>query len=99
VGVARCFNCYVISGEQGDVVVAPPSCHASSRTWPAPCPMVRTVTATHGHPDHLSAASAITTRYGAETHVPANTLTCLDPATQTPLRQDGIRLLTRHRSA
>ena len=75
-----CFNCYLIDGDDGNVVVVDafmPKLVADL----APLLGDRrpiAVTATHGHPDHLSGAPAIAERYGAGIHLAAATVSYID---------------------
>lgn len=71
-----CFNCYLIDGDDGNVVVVDPFM-PKIVTDLAPIlggrrPAV--VTATHGHPDHISGAPAIAARYGSRIHLADTTL-------------------------
>lgn len=70
-----CFNCYLIDGDNGNVVVVdafmPKIVDDLGPLLQGRSPVA--VTATHGHPDHLSGAPAIATRYGAGIHVAATT--------------------------
>lgn len=69
-----CFNCYLIDGDDGNVVVVDafmPKIVDDLEPLLLGHPVA--VTATHGHPDHLSGAPAIATRYGSHIHIAATT--------------------------
>lgn len=75
-----CFNCYLIDGDGGNVVVVD-AFMPGIVTDLAPLLQSRqpvTVTATHGHPDHLGGAPAIAARYGSGIHLGATTLTYIE---------------------
>lgn len=87
-GISRvsrwCFNCYLITGDDGALVVVDPGMPSIAddlapllATMPG---RLRLVTATHGHPDHLGGAPTLAARHGAEIHLPSTTLTYLDGA-------------------
>lgn len=64
-----CFNYYLIDGDDGNVVVVD-AFMPKIVTDLAPLLQSRrhvTVTATHGHPDHISGAPAIAAHYGSGT--------------------------------
>lgn len=75
-----CFNCYLIDGDDGNLVVVdafmPKIVADLAPLFESRHPTV--VTATHGHPDHISGAPAIAARYGSGIHLAAATLTYLD---------------------
>jgi glyoxylase-like metal-dependent hydrolase (beta-lactamase superfamily II) len=75
-----CFNCYLIDGDDGNVVVVD-AFMPKIVTDLAPLLESRqpvTVTATHGHPDHISGAPAIAARYGSDIHLGTATLTYIE---------------------
>ena len=79
-----CFNCYLIDGDDGNVVVVD-AFMPKIVTDLAPLFKDRhpvAVTATHGHPDHLSGAPAIATRYGSGIHLAATTLSYIKGSAQ-----------------
>lgn len=75
-----CFNCYLIDGDDGNVVVVdafmPKLVSDLAPLLGDHRPV--TVTATHGHPDHLSGAPAIADRYGAGIHLATTTVSYID---------------------
>lgn len=77
-----CFNCYVITGDNGSLVVVDAGIPAFAddlgsivTSMPG---RVTTVTATHGHCDHVGAATALAQRHNAEIYLPATTLGYFD---------------------
>lgn len=75
-----CFNCYLIDGDDGNFVVVD-AFMPKIVTDLAPLFENRhptAVTATHGHPDHISGAPAIARGYGSGIHVSATTLTYIN---------------------
>ncbi|MDR3660470.1 MAG: MBL fold metallo-hydrolase [Mycobacterium sp.] len=75
-----CFNCYLIEGDDGNVVVVD-AFMPKIVTDLAPLLEGRhpvAATATHGHPDHLSGAPAIAARYGSSIYLAATTLTYIE---------------------
>jgi glyoxylase-like metal-dependent hydrolase (beta-lactamase superfamily II) len=88
-----CFNCYLLTGDDGLIVVDPgmPGVADDIATLLAGNPRtLRTVTATHGHPDHIGGAAKVAERWGAEVHLPATTIGYLEdgvtPRTPTMLK-------------
>lgn len=71
------FNCYVIEGDEGPVVVDPglPSTAkgamdaVSALDWPVTAPL--SALCTHGHVDHLAGMPLLKSRYGARAFLPA----------------------------
>ncbi|MFF7945141.1 MBL fold metallo-hydrolase [Nocardia gamkensis] len=55
------------------------------------------MTATHGHPDHLSGAPAIADRYGVGVHLAATTVSYID-ASATPRTPSVAQLVPGYRS-
>ncbi|OBF56991.1 MBL fold metallo-hydrolase [Mycobacterium sp. 852002-53434_SCH5985345] len=90
------FNCYVLHGGDGAVVVdaglprvASDLAAVLGRTGGT----VHAVVATHGHSDHVAGAAELTSRYPAPIWLPARTLTYLGgakPRTPTPARAARI---------
>jgi glyoxylase-like metal-dependent hydrolase (beta-lactamase superfamily II) len=81
-----CFNCYVVTGDaDGLVVVDPGMPTIANDLAPLLTAPLASVTATHGHPDHISGAPLLASRHGASIHLPATTLTHFDDTTpRTP---------------
>jgi hypothetical protein len=81
-----CFNCYVVTGDtEGLVVVDPGMPTNADDLAPLLTAPLTSVTATHGHPDHISGAPLLASRHGVSIHVPATTLTYFDDTTpRTP---------------
>lgn len=79
-----CFNCYVITGDNDALVVVDagiPALVDDLDPVLASLPgLVKTVTATHGHCDHVGAAAALAQRHNAEIHLPATTMGYFDGA-------------------
>lgn len=88
-GVTRisrwCFNCYLISGDDGSLVVVDagmPTTADDLGILLARTPgVVRAVTATHGHPDHVGGAELVASRNRASIHLPAMTMSYFDGVT------------------
>jgi glyoxylase-like metal-dependent hydrolase (beta-lactamase superfamily II) len=87
-GVTRisrwCFNCYVITGDDGGLVVVDAGMPTTADDLapllvrkPGP---VKAVTATHGHPDHVGGAGLVAKCHDAPIHLPATTMLYLDGA-------------------
>jgi glyoxylase-like metal-dependent hydrolase (beta-lactamase superfamily II) len=77
-----CFNCYVIAGDDGSLVVVDPGLPSAADDL-APLlarvsGVVRAVTATHGHPDHVGGAGSVAARHNAPIHLPSMTMSYLD---------------------
>ncbi|WP_293002194.1 MBL fold metallo-hydrolase [Mycobacterium sp.] len=75
-----CFNCYLIDGDDGNVVVVD-AFMPKVVTDIAPLLKGRlpvAVAATHGHPDHVSGAPALAARYGSAIHLPSTTLSYIE---------------------
>jgi glyoxylase-like metal-dependent hydrolase (beta-lactamase superfamily II) len=91
-GVTRvsrwCFNCYLIVGDDGLVVVDAGMPDIADDIEPLLAHMpgdIKAVTATHGHPDHVGGAATLAARHRAEIHLPATTLSYFHGATpRTP---------------
>ncbi|MCX4095161.1 MBL fold metallo-hydrolase [Nocardia sp. alder85J] len=85
-GVSRvsrwCFNCYLLTGDDGAIVVVDPGMPTSvDDVEPLLATMagqVRVVTATHGHCDHVGGAAALARRHDANVHLPTVTLSYLE---------------------
>ncbi|MBV8347384.1 MAG: MBL fold metallo-hydrolase [Mycolicibacterium sp.] len=73
-----CFNCYLITGEHAEVVVDPFRPRIVEDLTDLLTGRALIVTATHGHPDHISGAPALAIQHDGEVHLPATTLTYLD---------------------
>jgi glyoxylase-like metal-dependent hydrolase (beta-lactamase superfamily II) len=77
-----CFNCYLIDGEDDTVVVVdafmPKIVNDISTVLGDRHPVA--VTATHGHPDHLSGAPGVAARYGSGIHLSATTISYIEGA-------------------
>jgi glyoxylase-like metal-dependent hydrolase (beta-lactamase superfamily II) len=84
-----CFNCYVITGDGGALVVVDAGMPSTANDL-APLlarrgAKVRVIAATHGHPDHVGGAPTLAQRHGAEIHLPTTTMSYLDGITpRTP---------------
>ena len=77
-----CFNCYLIAGDNGSLVVVDPGMPAAADDL-APLlahkpDKVRLVTATHGHPDHVGGAGLVAQRHAAPIYLPATTMSYLN---------------------
>lgn len=89
-----CFNCYLLTGDDGGLVVVDPGMPGVAadiaRLLAAEPRALRTVAATHGHPDHIGGAAKVAERWGAAVHLPAKTISYLDdgvkPRTPTMLK-------------
>jgi glyoxylase-like metal-dependent hydrolase (beta-lactamase superfamily II) len=81
-----CFNCYVVTGDtEGLVVVDPGMSSIADDLASLLTARLTSVTATHGHRDHISGAPLLASRYGASIYVPATTLTYFERTTpRTP---------------
>jgi glyoxylase-like metal-dependent hydrolase (beta-lactamase superfamily II) len=93
VGITRvsrwCFNCYLVAGDDDGLVVVDagmPGIAADLEPLLARIPrVVKVVTATHGHPDHVGGAAVLAQRHNAQIHLPATTLSYFDGVTpRTP---------------
>ncbi|OBI39944.1 MBL fold metallo-hydrolase [Mycobacterium sp. E1386] len=90
------FNCYVLHGGDGAVVVDAGLPRVASDLAAVLGHLggsVHAVVATHGHSDHVAGAAELTARYPAPIWLPARTLTYLDgakPRTPTPARAARI---------
>ncbi|OBB62689.1 MBL fold metallo-hydrolase [Mycobacterium sp. 852014-50255_SCH5639931] len=89
------FNCYVLHGGDGAVVVDAGLPRVASDLAPVlgHVGTVHAVVATHGHSDHVAGAAELTARYRAPIWLPARTLTYLGgakPRTPTPARAARI---------
>lgn len=77
-----CFNCYVVSGDDGGLVVVDagmPTTADDIRPVLAHMPgAVRMVTATHGHPDHVGGARSVALRHNAPIYLPVTTISYFD---------------------
>ena len=84
IAVSRwCFNCYLVDGDAGLFVVDAGLPSIAGDLHPLirhKGSGLRIVTATHGHPDHVSGARALAERHNAQIVFPATTLTYLDSA-------------------
>lgn len=90
-----CFNCYLIDGDDGNIVVVDafmPKLVADLDPLLAGRRPVA-VTATHGHPDHLSGAPAIADRYAAGIHLATTTVSYIE-GSATP-RTPSVAKLAR----
>ncbi|OBI93014.1 MBL fold metallo-hydrolase [Mycobacterium sp. 1245805.9] len=77
------FNCYVLRGDGGVVVVDAGLPRVAEDLAPVLDRLggnLRAVVATHGHSDHVAGASALAARHGAPIWLPDTTLTYLDGA-------------------
>ncbi|WP_019926218.1 MBL fold metallo-hydrolase [Nocardia sp. BMG111209] len=88
-----CFNCYLLAGDDGAIVVIDPGMPTSAEdVEPVLAIMpgrVRVVTATHGHCDHVGGAAALARRHNADIYLPTVTLSYLDgvePRTPSPAK-------------
>jgi glyoxylase-like metal-dependent hydrolase (beta-lactamase superfamily II) len=90
------FNCYVLQGRDGVVVVDAGLPRVAGDLAPVLDLLggnLHVVVATHGHSDHVAGAAELATRYRAPIWLPAKTLTYLDgpkPRTPTPARAARI---------
>ncbi|WP_156688902.1 MBL fold metallo-hydrolase [Mycobacterium sp. Marseille-P9652] len=90
------FNCYVLRGSDGVVVVDAGLPRVAGDLAPIVNRLggqLHTVVATHGHSDHVAGAAELATRYRAPIWLPLNTLDYLDgtkPRTPTPARAARI---------
>lgn len=90
------FNCYVLSGDGGAVVVDAGLPRVARDLAPVVGRFggtLHAVVATHGHSDHVAGASTLAARYGAPIWLPDKTLTYLDgmrPRTPTPAKAATI---------
>jgi glyoxylase-like metal-dependent hydrolase (beta-lactamase superfamily II) len=90
------FNCYVLYGRDGVVVVDAGLPRVASDLAPVLSRLggnVHAVVATHGHSDHVAGAAELATRYRAPIWLPAKTLTYLDgPQPRTPTLARAARI-------
>ncbi len=77
------FNCYVLHGDTGCVVVDAGLRSAVHDLEPRLGEPVLAITATHGHTDHVGGIRALAARHPAPVHLPARTVEYLD-GTSTP---------------
>jgi glyoxylase-like metal-dependent hydrolase (beta-lactamase superfamily II) len=77
-----CFNCYVITGDDGALIVVDagiPVLADDLEPVVAGMPgVVKTVTATHGHCDHVGGAAALAERHNADIYLSVNTMRYFD---------------------
>jgi glyoxylase-like metal-dependent hydrolase (beta-lactamase superfamily II) len=77
-----CFNCYVISGGNGALIVVdagiPVLADDLEPVIEGTPGAVKTVTATHGHCDHVGGAAAVAERHSADIYLPATTMCYFD---------------------
>lgn len=100
IGVTRVsrwiFNCYVLHGEAGLIVVDAGLPNVVSDLAPVVRDLDRpvlAVVATHGHTDHVAGASRVAERYDAPIHLPARTLAYIAgerPRTPSPVKMATI---------
>jgi glyoxylase-like metal-dependent hydrolase (beta-lactamase superfamily II) len=73
-----CFNCYLLTGDDGALVAVDagiPGLADDLDPVVAGIPgAVKTVTATHGHCDHVGAAAVLADRHAAEIYLPETTM-------------------------
>ncbi|OBH03060.1 MBL fold metallo-hydrolase [Mycobacterium sp. E2699] len=87
------FNCYVLRGGDGVVVVDAGLPRVARDLAAVLGGALQAVVATHGHSDHVAGASALAARHGAPIWLPDKTLTYLDgvkPRTPTPAKAATI---------
>lgn len=82
------FNCYVVPGDDGPVVVdagLPGAAEDLAPVLAGSRGALQAVVATHGHSDHVAGAARLAARHGdAPVHLPETTLTHLSGATLRP---------------